>query len=83
MSEYEDQQWEQLYPWYREFHRRFAPYFLRAEARQRSGRYVEALLQSVERKNGWQLACSDGGAHARRRPAAALPGHLGRGSRSR
>jgi SRSO17 transposase len=28
----------------------------RAEPRQQVGRYVEALLGSVERKNGWQLA---------------------------
>ncbi len=33
MSEQEDRQWERLYRWYREFHRRFAPHFIRAEAR--------------------------------------------------
>jgi hypothetical protein len=33
MSDQEERQWEQLYQWYREFHARFAPYFIRAEAR--------------------------------------------------
>ncbi len=56
MSEREERQWERLYLWYREFHARFAPYFIRAEARQRSGRYVHALLKPVEIKNGWHLA---------------------------
>jgi SRSO17 transposase len=39
-----------------EFHARFAPYFYRAEVRERSRRYLRALLAPVERKNGWQLA---------------------------
>ena len=39
-----------------EFHARFAPYFFRAEVRERSRRYLRALLAPVERKNGWQLA---------------------------
>src|SRR5215216_3676373 len=38
------------------FHVRFAPYFFRAEVRERSRRYLRALLGPVERKNGWQLA---------------------------
>ena len=38
------------------FHARFAPHFFRREARARSARYLRALLGSVERKNGWQLA---------------------------
>src|SRR5712691_1875800 len=38
------------------FHARFAPYFLRREARERSARYLRGLLGPVERKNGWQLA---------------------------
>jgi SRSO17 transposase len=35
---------------------RIGPYFRRSEARLRAGRFVHALLASVERKNGWQLA---------------------------
>lgn len=38
------------------FHARFAPYFYRAEVRERSRVYLQALLDRVERKNGWQLA---------------------------
>src|SRR5436305_14233852 len=38
------------------FHARFAPYFFRSEVRARSAAYLRALLGSVERKNGWQLA---------------------------
>lgn len=38
------------------FQARFAPYFYRAEVRERSARYLEALLSPVRRKNGWQLA---------------------------
>lgn len=38
------------------FHARFAPYFYRAEVRERSRAYLQALLDRVERKNGWQLA---------------------------
>ena len=38
------------------FHARFAPFFCRAEVRERSRRYLRALLGPVERKNGWQLA---------------------------
>ena len=36
--------------------RRLAPYFERAEPRQRAVAYVRGLLSSVERKNSWQLA---------------------------
>jgi SRSO17 transposase len=38
------------------FHARFAPFFFRAEVRERSRRYLHALLGPVERKNSWQLA---------------------------
>jgi SRSO17 transposase len=38
------------------FHARFAPYFYRVEVRERSLVYLQALLDRVERKNGWQLA---------------------------
>jgi SRSO17 transposase len=40
----------------RQLHARIAPRFARAEPRQRVLRYLQALLSSVERKNGWQLA---------------------------
>ncbi|MGZ3640386.1 MAG: IS701 family transposase, partial [Ktedonobacterales bacterium] len=39
-----------------EIQERIGPRFARSEQRQRVGRYVEGLLSSVERKNGWQLA---------------------------
>ncbi len=35
---------------------RIAPHFGRVEVRSRVGRYLQGLLASVERKNGWQLA---------------------------
>src|SRR5260370_39269760 len=35
---------------------RIAPHFGRVEVRRRGGRYLQGLLASVERKNGWQLA---------------------------
>jgi SRSO17 transposase len=35
---------------------RIAPHFERVEVRRRVGRYLQGLLASVERKNGWQLA---------------------------
>lgn len=38
------------------FHARFARFFFRAQVRERSSRYLRALLDVVERKNGWQLA---------------------------
>jgi SRSO17 transposase len=37
-------------------HARIAPRFVRQEARERAGRYLDGLLSRVERKNGWQLA---------------------------
>jgi DDE superfamily endonuclease len=40
----------------RQLHARIAPRFARAEPRQRVLRYLQALLSSVERKNGWYLA---------------------------
>ena len=39
-----------------DLHARIGPRFARAEARERAGRYLAALLGRVERKNGWQLA---------------------------
>ena len=36
--------------------RRLAPYFARAEPRQRVMAYLRGLLSSAERKNSWQLA---------------------------
>lgn len=35
---------------------RIAPHFVRPEVRQRAGRYLAGLLESIERRNGWQLA---------------------------
>ena len=35
---------------------RIGPRFRRAEARLRAGRFLQGLLATVERKNGWQLA---------------------------
>ncbi len=41
---------------FREFHHRFAPFFFRAETRDCSRRYLEALLAPLERKTGWAIA---------------------------
>jgi len=46
-------QWDEQFA---AFHARFAPYFFRAEVRERSRRYLRALLDVVEHRNGWQLA---------------------------
>ncbi len=35
---------------------RIGSHFRRAEVRERVGRYLQGLLASVERKNGWQMA---------------------------
>src|SRR5260370_40430625 len=35
---------------------RIAPRFAREEVRQRLPRYLAALLQPIERRNGWQIA---------------------------
>ena len=43
-----------------EVEQRLAPYFARAEARQRAMGYLHGLLSPVERKNSWQLAESVG-----------------------
>src|SRR5215472_5492985 len=43
---------------------RIAPRFRRAEVRGRVGRYLQGLLASVERKNGWQMAEALGEANA-------------------
>jgi len=49
--------WQELFL---AFHARFAPYFYRAEVRERSRAYLQALLdrrpEGTRRKNGWQLA---------------------------
>src|SRR5437764_11498367 len=37
-------------------HARIAPRFARAEPRRRALCYLQGLLSSIERKNGWQLA---------------------------
>jgi len=50
---------EQVRAWEQELdrlHARIAPHFRRAEPRRRSRAYIQGLLSSVERKNGWQLA---------------------------
>ncbi len=50
---------EQVHTWEQELdrlHARIAPHFRRAEPRRRSRAYIQALLSSVERKNGWHLA---------------------------
>src|SRR5262250_205154 len=39
-----------------EVQERLAPYFERAEPRQRAIAYIRGLLSITERKNGWQLA---------------------------
>src|SRR5258706_15621988 len=39
-----------------EVQERLAPYFERAEPRQRAMAYLRGLLSTTERKNGWQLA---------------------------
>ncbi len=39
-----------------EVQKRLAPYFERAEPRQRAMAYIRGLLSTTERKNGWQLA---------------------------
>ncbi len=43
---------------------RIGVYFRRAEVRKRVGRYLQGLLASVERKNGWQMAEELGEANA-------------------
>lgn len=37
-------------------HARIAPHFRRAEPRRRALAYLQALLSTCERKNGWQIA---------------------------
>src|SRR2546421_7393980 len=44
-----------------EVQERLAPYFERAEPRQRAMAYIRGLLSITERKNGWQLAEVAGG----------------------
>src|SRR5258708_32390889 len=39
-----------------EVHERIAPRFRRAEVRSPARRFLEGLLDPVERKNGWQMA---------------------------
>jgi DDE superfamily endonuclease len=50
---------EELRRWadqFEEVQGRLAPYFERAEPRQRAMAYIRGLLSITERKNGWQLA---------------------------
>jgi SRSO17 transposase len=37
-------------------HARIAPHFARPEPRRRALAYLQGILSSIERKNGWQLA---------------------------
>jgi SRSO17 transposase len=46
----------------RDIERRLAPYFARAEPRQRAMAYLRGLLSPAERKNSWQLAAVSGDA---------------------
>lgn len=39
-----------------QLNQRFAPYFKRVETKQHAQDYLQGLLSSVERKNGWQIA---------------------------
>lgn len=39
-----------------QLHARIAPHFARPQPRQRALRYLQGLLSSIERKNGWQMA---------------------------
>lgn len=39
-----------------ELHGRLGPLFARSEPREQAGKYIEALLGDVPRKNGWQIA---------------------------
>lgn len=48
-----------ILPWYhslQHLHQRLAPYFARPQPCQRALRFVQGILSSVERTNGWQLA---------------------------
>jgi SRSO17 transposase len=49
----------QITTWHDELHalhERIAPRFARPEVRARAGRFLTALLDPIERRNGWQLA---------------------------
>lgn len=49
----------QFTPWQEQFHalhQRIAGHFERAEPRRRVFTYLQGLISSCERKNGWQLA---------------------------
>ncbi len=39
-----------------QLHQRFAPYFKRVETKQHAQDYLQGLLSTIERKNGWQIA---------------------------
>jgi SRSO17 transposase len=55
----EQEQTERITGWREELaalHSRIAPRFARPEVRERAGRYLRGLLETVERRNGWQLA---------------------------
>jgi hypothetical protein len=64
---------------WKELHARIDRRFVRAEARERAGRYLAGLLERVERKNGWQLAeaMGEAGPHGvQRRRSARNAYHL-------
>src|SRR5256885_7320834 len=49
-------------------HARIAPRFARPEPRRRALAYLQGILSSIERKNGWQLA-----EHAREATPSGMP----------
>ena len=57
--------------------RRLAPYFERAEPRQRAMAYLRGLLSPAERKNSWQLAEVSGDATPVWLPALCCAGRCG------
>ena len=59
------------------FQQRLSPHFARQEARQTAFNYIQALLSSVERKNGWQVAEQVGNANPYRVQHLLLTGAVG------
>jgi hypothetical protein len=62
-----------------QLHARLACHFARPEPFERALRFVEGILSSVERKNGWQLAEQAREATQDAHATPALPGGVGRG----
>jgi len=59
VAPYEHEQMVQIAAWQEELNAlqdRIAPHFARPEVRARAGKVLAGLLDSVERRNGWQLA---------------------------